>query len=426
MVAQYCSVIGQLKSSKVPRICVYEGRKVSIEQKTFASTSFYLLTIQLLIGFGDTESLNSPMSATPTSGTTPTTTIMEPNIAIKEGGKGAFTCSSCDAAFEDNEGQRAHMKTPWHVYNLKRRMASLPSLSESVYGKLPVDIVDLRKTPTKREEVNGQRLENQLGAMKIEESSRDEEYHDDEEVDEHEKTDDEEVEEFEEAVCLFCLHTSIDLDENVLHMRKSHGLFIPNPEGLTDLASFLAYLHTVITAFHECLYCASIRSSPEGVRAHMRAKGHCMVNLEGAKLGEFWEDREENEKGKEEREAKRDEEKMALPGGKVVTKRDAARRYRQHRPSMEVRARRRAIVEAESGAEAEEVPNNDRRVAVNGGTREMGLIGLSDVERRSLRVVEKKMLKVEMRARNEYRSMVEKGGNKQKFFKVSFGCWVWI
>ncbi len=49
----------------------------------------------------------------------------------------------------------------------------------------------------------------------------------------------------------------------------------------------------------------------------------------------------------------------------------------------------------------------------------MGLAGVSLLQRKALGVLEKKMLKREARAQNQYRSMVEKGGNKQKYFKVS-------
>ncbi|KAJ7843305.1 hypothetical protein B0H14DRAFT_3689607 [Mycena olivaceomarginata] len=39
----------------------------------------------------------------------------------------SFTCNTCSAVFETNEVQRAHMREPWHLYNLKRRMVSLHS-----------------------------------------------------------------------------------------------------------------------------------------------------------------------------------------------------------------------------------------------------------------------------------------------------------
>jgi len=49
---------------------------------------------------------------------------------------------------------------------------------------------------------------------------------------------------------------------------------------------------------------------------------------------------------------------------------------------------------------------------------EQGLIGISEREQRVLRVVEKKIMKMEIRAQNEYQRKVERSGNKQKFFRV--------
>ena len=47
------------------------------------------------------------------------------------------------------------------------------------------------------------------------------------------------------------------------------------------------------------------------------------------------------------------------------------------------------------------------------------MVGVPEAQQCAMRVTEKKMLKLEMRARNEYRAAVEKGGNQQKYFKVS-------
>jgi pre-60S factor REI1 len=46
------------------------------------------------------------------------------------------------------------------------------------------------------------------------------------------------------------------------------------------------------------------------------------------------------------------------------------------------------------------------------------MIGVSGLKR-ALGMLEKKMLKRQVRAQNQYRAAVENGANKQKFFKVS-------
>lgn len=51
------------------------------------------------------------------------------------GGEGAplVTCNTCGLGFSTSEVQRLHMKTEWHRYNLKRRVANLPPISSEVF-----------------------------------------------------------------------------------------------------------------------------------------------------------------------------------------------------------------------------------------------------------------------------------------------------
>lgn len=41
----------------------------------------------------------------------------------------SYTCISCRVQFADAELQRAHYKTDWHRYNLKRKVASMPPVT---------------------------------------------------------------------------------------------------------------------------------------------------------------------------------------------------------------------------------------------------------------------------------------------------------
>lgn len=45
-----------------------------------------------------------------------------------------FTCNSCGVRFAAADLQRQHMKTDWHRYNLKRRVAGLPLISSDVFA----------------------------------------------------------------------------------------------------------------------------------------------------------------------------------------------------------------------------------------------------------------------------------------------------
>ncbi|XDG05829.1 hypothetical protein ABKA04_005444 [Annulohypoxylon sp. FPYF3050] len=44
-----------------------------------------------------------------------------------------FTCNTCQVAFRFADTQKGHMKSDWHRYNLKRRVASLPPISSEVF-----------------------------------------------------------------------------------------------------------------------------------------------------------------------------------------------------------------------------------------------------------------------------------------------------
>lgn len=41
----------------------------------------------------------------------------------------SYTCISCRVSFADGEVQRAHYKTDWHRYNLKRKVAEMPPVT---------------------------------------------------------------------------------------------------------------------------------------------------------------------------------------------------------------------------------------------------------------------------------------------------------
>lgn len=44
-----------------------------------------------------------------------------------------YTCITCHVAFSNGELQRAHYKTDWHRYNLKRKVADLGPISANEF-----------------------------------------------------------------------------------------------------------------------------------------------------------------------------------------------------------------------------------------------------------------------------------------------------
>ena len=81
--------------------------------------------------------------------------------------------------------------------------------------------------------------------------------------------------------CLFCsAPKSASLEDNLEHMARSHGFFIPDAEYLVDLPGLITYLGEKVAIGNVCLYCngkgREFRSI-HAVRKHMIDKSHCKL-----------------------------------------------------------------------------------------------------------------------------------------------------
>ena len=241
-------------------------------------------------------------------------------------------------------------------------------------------------------------------------------------------------------------------------MLHEHSFFIPNAEYLIDMESLLSYLFAVISIFHECLFCGSSKTTKFAVQDHMRDKGHCKVDFEeddGHDLLQFYDfsggdvddDDEEEEEGtqpKTQEEATlvtiNEDDELRLPSGKVLGHRSHARFVRHqdptgHASSSSSRQRQRIPAEAEAQDLESELASTtepttesttestttttDRRLASLRAGTSTSIIGVPDLQLRALIAIEKKMEKMATRERNEYQHVVEKGGNRQKRYKVA-------
>jgi pre-60S factor REI1 len=208
-------------------------------------------------------------------------------------------------------------------------------------------------------------------------------------------------------------------------MSQAHSFFIPDSEYLFDIESFLSYLFVIISVFHECLLCGSLRSTKFAVQDHMRGKGHCRVDLEDEQnqFKQFYDfsgdmDAEVVDLD-EEVILVPDEDKLHLPSGKTLGHRSRVRHIRRRlseRSSPASHSRQQLLTEVES----EMVPteSKDQRVVMRAGTT-TSMIGVPELQHRALIAVEKKMLMIETAARNEYQFILEKGGNKQKRYRAA-------
>ena len=236
-----------------------------------------------------------------------------------------------------------------------------------------------------------------------------------------------EEETFSPLQCLFCNFESGSMDSNLTHMSHAHSFFIPDAECLIDMESFLSYLFAVVSLFHECLLCGSSKTTKLGVQDHMRGKGHCKVDLEDDEhdLKEFYDfsgvmegvgDRPMTEVN-----LVLNEDELHLPSGKILGHRSRARPFRHdlsNHPSSSLPSRQQLLAEAENESETVSMESTDRRLAMRAGTS-ASLIGVPELQYRALIAIEKKMEKMETREKSEYQHVLEKGGNRQKRYKVA-------
>ncbi|PVH95657.1 hypothetical protein DM02DRAFT_600507 [Periconia macrospinosa] len=316
--------------------------------------------------------------------------------------KSNLKCTSCQVYFENGDDQRMHSKGPWHVYNVKRRIASLPPISFETF----------------QTEIQGKDL-NDTTSPRSESSSSDE--------DSLDPSTQEAASPFD---CLFCPRTFPSNDdgllENLSHMQKSHGTFIPSPETITDLETFLGYLATEVRIWHECLYCGATKPSTLSVQSHMRDKQHCTLNLEREpELLDFWDSPPQGtiDCGAERPTSSSDTERRIGEGKRITS------RHNSNTPSFKkpTSSKRRPLLsspkalpstseDADSSAQAPPPPparqQNSRQLARR---EELSIQGLSSHQRQALVLAEKKAQRSEDVARRAREWASAKGANTQKF-----------
>ena len=254
---------------------------------------------------------------------------------------------------------------------------------------------------------------------------------------------------FASSKCLFCNLDSPTLEINLDHMDRGHGLFIPDQDYLNDIESLLGYLYNIISDFQTCLYCGSTKSTVEAVQQHMRDKGHCMLNLdENSEFAPFYDfsdsgsDTEVAEdtadydgeassipKKNEYANSPRDNTfhdsstSLHLPSGKPVLHRSQLHHHHRQPLPTSTRTAQSTIAQSPASNTATPPPTREIRTLIPRANTATSMLGVPESRQRALRAVEKQMLKLETRARDRYRWGVEKGANRQKWFKVScFSC----
>lgn len=222
----------------------------------------------------------------------------------------SYTCNSCALAFRTGEDQRTHMKSNWHCYNLKRRVAQLPPIDEASFNEKFSRLSFNRdaKVFDKEKEALLERKKAlfRLKRNKMVKTMQEFDISSDSTgmSEEGQKTDDQvdeellklkEVEQMENIIkekiknkveiplesCIFCAKRSFPtFEKNLDHMFKSHGFYIPEQKYLVDKVGLVQYLSEKVWLGNFCLCCSYQGRSLEAVRAHMSVKAHCRIPYE--------------------------------------------------------------------------------------------------------------------------------------------------
>ncbi|EEY23728.1 TRI15 [Verticillium alfalfae VaMs.102] len=157
---------------------------------------------------------------------------------------------------------------------------------------------------------------------------------------------------FDHDICLFCNKLSESFDDNMKHMQKVHGLFIPYKKRLiVDLETLFSYLHLIIVRHNECICCGTQRASTLAVQQHMVGKGHCKFDIasDDSEFADFYdfsgseagsgvdEDADDSALPRkdivENRTVQPDENSLRLPSGRVIS----------HRSQIQINPRRQLL-----------------------------------------------------------------------------------
>ncbi|KAF3917598.1 hypothetical protein AA313_de0205013 [Arthrobotrys entomopaga] len=376
-----------------------------------------------------------PDATTTTTATATATTATTPSMLSTSTN---HVCNSCQISFQNSQEQRSHMKEPWHISNLKRKIESLPPLSREEF--------DIQSQPTTTTQNKSTRTSKSKQKSRSRSSSRtrptDLPLSSPEDSNPEDDDDDESELQFASPFqCLFCNHSFPPTDnsfaENLTHMTTIHNFTLPNIEIIEDVQSLISYLSTEVRIWHECLYCGATKPSTDSIQSHMRDKTHCMLNLDREpELLDFWESLDslesEDEKVAEEPVDISVTEKRGASGRVIASKHHSTPSANSKKP----RKRTTQITEGLPTATTT-TTNNDPQSSALIGTipvieplpqpsssrqlarrEEMSIAGLSPHQKQALVLAEKKARRSEDIARRAREWVYARAANTQKYDQI--------
>lgn len=247
-----------------------------------------------------------------------------------------YTCNTCGLNFGAGDYQREHMKTDWHRYNLKRRVAELPPIPAEVFSQKMQQIQQQQAAPApsrkqvtkkdlKRQEKEAKRNEQmQNGVAKlnlgrsesrsslssvgfsagepardfatssevstdISDSEVDTRSETESEASRHgstSKADDvdrllkEKLKSYVQMppnICFMDGHESATALDNFKYMYSKYGLVVPEEEHVADWEGLMGYYNEKVGLGNCCLTCPYMGRSLAAARAHMLDKQHVKI-----------------------------------------------------------------------------------------------------------------------------------------------------
>jgi pre-60S factor REI1 len=247
----------------------------------------------------------------------------------------SFTCASCRVLFASVEEQRNHYQSEWHRYNLRRKVADRPPVTEAIFHSKvqsatssQADAMEAQKEAAKSREclpcrktfASAAAFENHVNSKKhieatamkntidtvvriIEPTSNNntninsaKDQQNDQLISLPENPTDAEIDaaiqkhlenakdRLKTSDCLFCPGHFDSTEEAINHMNSQHSFYIPDLDYLTDLEGLMRHLADKVSVWHSCLFCGNEAKQPfpslEAVRRHMLDKGHNKIRFD--------------------------------------------------------------------------------------------------------------------------------------------------
>lgn len=226
--------------------------------------------------------------------------------------------------------------------------------------------------------------------------------------------------------CLFCSNIFASDDAgfatNLEHMYADHGMSVPDADMVIDMQSFIGYLATEIREWYECIYCGATKSSTLSIQSHMRDKGHCLINLDREpELLDFWKKpRHDTAEDllQQEYPTNFSDTEIYLASGKVIGSRHATSMTKKKRdPALTSLASVPKPTESLSSSSLTvgRHPSSSRQLSRR---EEMGIVGVSALQRQALILAEKKAQRSEQVAQRAREWVLARGANTQKYDQV--------